>query len=497
MGKLSNIGHALYEGRVSIDFVGRKWLWYGISALILVAAVGGLVGKGVNYGIEFEGGVEYQVAMPAGQATEANVQKIRDAVAQEADTKNIDAALSPTVNVSGDNNIRVQTEPLNTDDSADISSVIQKSVGVNSDAISSDSIGATWGAGRPAGAARPGRLPGPGGAVHLGLLPGVEDVGGRDRRAGPRPAHHRRHLRAVRLRGHARDRHRHPDHPRFLALRHRRRVRQGPGEHQEPRRTRQTYAEAANLAINQTLVRSINTSIVALLPVGALLYVGVCSLGSGALKDLALALFVGMAAGAYSSIFIATPLVVQLKEREPGVAPATPAPCGTAAGTRWTATPRSRRSPTTCRCTTSPRRATPGPRARTAASRRRPGWPGGRARPRRRRRRAASVTSGVAVRVRQAGAALPEAALAAGQGIWRHRAVLDPGGLVDRLVHDVPDFPSRAWCSRTSRRCWPTTPVHHRRRRARRRGPGRRRPWWSTRSWAWRPAASSSAAPVA
>jgi preprotein translocase subunit SecF len=84
-------------------------------------------------------------------------------------------------------------------------------------------------------------------------------------------------------------------------------------------RTRQTYAEAANLAVNQTLVRSINTSVVALLPVGALLYVGVVSLGSGDLKDLSLALFVGMAAGAYSSIFIATPLVVQLKEREAGV----------------------------------------------------------------------------------------------------------------------------------------------------------------------------------
>jgi preprotein translocase subunit SecF len=84
-------------------------------------------------------------------------------------------------------------------------------------------------------------------------------------------------------------------------------------------RSRQTYAEAANLAVNQTLVRSINTSIVALLPVGALLYVGIASLGSGALKDLALALFVGMAAGAYSSIFIATPLVVQLKELEPGI----------------------------------------------------------------------------------------------------------------------------------------------------------------------------------
>jgi preprotein translocase subunit SecF len=85
------------------------------------------------------------------------------------------------------------------------------------------------------------------------------------------------------------------------------------------RTSRTTYAAAANLAVNQTLVRSVNTSIVALLPVGAILYVGVTTLGSGALKDLALALFVGMAAGAYSSIFIATPLVVQLKSKEAAV----------------------------------------------------------------------------------------------------------------------------------------------------------------------------------
>jgi preprotein translocase subunit SecF len=85
------------------------------------------------------------------------------------------------------------------------------------------------------------------------------------------------------------------------------------------RLSHQTYAEAANLAVNQTLVRSINTSIVALIPVGAILYVGAVQLGSGPLKDLALALFVGMAAGAYSSIFIATPLLADMKSREAGV----------------------------------------------------------------------------------------------------------------------------------------------------------------------------------
>src|SRR4029078_12833052 len=87
------------------------------------------------------------------------------------------------------------------------------------------------------------------------------------------------------------------------------------------RARRTTYAKAANLAVNQTLVRSINTSIVALLPMSSLLYVAAAMLRSGALKDLALALFVGMAAGAYSSIFIATPLVVQLKELDPGLRP--------------------------------------------------------------------------------------------------------------------------------------------------------------------------------
>ncbi len=66
-------------------------------------------------------------------------------------------------------------------------------------------------------------------------------------------------------------------------------------------------------------MRSINTSIVALIPVGAILYVGTVQLGNGPLKDLALALFVGMAAGAYSSIFIATPLLSYLKMREPAL----------------------------------------------------------------------------------------------------------------------------------------------------------------------------------
>ncbi len=320
MGKFSDLGHALYTGKVSIEFVGRKWLWYAMSGLIVVAAVSGLAVKGVNLGIEFSGGVEYQVTLPTSQVNQENVTKIRSAVAQEAKDANIPAASSPIVNTSGANNILVQTEPLDNNQSDRIAAAIERSVGVGNDAISSDAIGATWGA----DVAKRALL---GLGVFLVLV--VLFIW----------AYFREWKMSVAA---------------LVALAHDLLITVGiyalSGFEVTPAtvtgvltilgfslydtvvvfdkvrentknltRTRRTYGEAANLAVNQTLVRSINTSLVALLPVGALLYVSVVSLGSGALKDLALALFVGMAAGTYSSIFIATPLVVQLKELEPGV----------------------------------------------------------------------------------------------------------------------------------------------------------------------------------
>jgi preprotein translocase subunit SecF len=80
---------------------------------------------------------------------------------------------------------------------------------------------------------------------------------------------------------------------------------------------RYSYPEAANLAVNQTLMRSINTSLIALLPVASLLVIGAGVLGVGTLKDLALVLFVGMLTGAYSSLFLATPWLVDLKMIDP------------------------------------------------------------------------------------------------------------------------------------------------------------------------------------
>ncbi len=79
---------------------------------------------------------------------------------------------------------------------------------------------------------------------------------------------------------------------------------------------RVTYTEAANDALNQVLLRSFNTSIISLIPVGSLLFVGSFLLGAQTLRELALALFLGLATGAYSSVFIATPIVAMWKERE-------------------------------------------------------------------------------------------------------------------------------------------------------------------------------------
>ena len=84
-------------------------------------------------------------------------------------------------------------------------------------------------------------------------------------------------------------------------------------------RVPRTFAESVNLAVNQTLVRSINTGVVAALPVAAILFIGAFLLGAGTLRDISLALFVGILVGTYSTIFIAAPLYAQFREREPAI----------------------------------------------------------------------------------------------------------------------------------------------------------------------------------
>jgi preprotein translocase subunit SecF len=316
MGKFSRLGNDLFTGRKSVDFVGKTRIWYTISGLIIVAAVLGIYFKGLNFGLEFRGGAQYTVTMSGGQATQDNADKLRNAVADTG----IPSAQQVVVTTAGQNSIIVETEPVTPTEGDQIVATIQDTVGVTKADISTDEIGPSWGK----EVAKRSTI----GLVVFLVLVTLMIWG---------------YFRQWKMSVAA-----------MVALAHDLVITVGiyalSGFEVTPatvtgvltilgfslydtvvvfdkvrentknlRATHQTYAEAANLAVNQTLVRSINTSIVALIPVGAILYVGAVQLGSGSLKDLALALFVGMAAGAYSSIFIATPLLAHLKSLEPDV----------------------------------------------------------------------------------------------------------------------------------------------------------------------------------
>jgi len=307
MGRLSTLGQRLYTGKVSYDFVGRRRIWYTISAIIVVFAASGLLVKGINQGVEFRGGVEFTAQI---EPTDENVDEIRTAV--------IDSGVEvgdPIVTTSGNDAIRIQVEPLNTFESAEVRDAI---LATGASDVSLNQIGPQWGQEVADSAIR-------GLVIFVGLV--ILFIW----------AYFREWKMSVAA---------------IVALAHDVLITVGvyawSGFEVTPatvtgfltilgfslydtvvvfdkvrENTRKfeldlskTYAEQANLAVNQTLVRSINTSITALLPVGAILAVSTIVLGSGPLKDLSLALFVGMAAGAFSSIFIATPLAVQLKERD-------------------------------------------------------------------------------------------------------------------------------------------------------------------------------------
>jgi preprotein translocase subunit SecF len=313
MGKFSRLGNDLYSGDRSVEFVGRRWLWYAISALIVAVCVGGLAVKGLNMGIEFTGGAEYRVTLPASEVNQDTADELREAVANTE----IDNASSPVVTTSGTEAILVQTEPLTGEESGQVVDTILETTGASPDDLSQSEIGASWGQ-EVAERALLGL------AVFLVLV--VLFIW----------AYFRQWKMSVAA---------------LVALAHDVVITVGvyalSGFEVSPatvtgiltilgfslydtvvvfdkvrentenlRGTHRTYGEAANLAVNQTLVRSINTSIVALIPVACILYVGAVQLGSGSMKDLALSLFVGMAAGVYSSVFIATPLLVHLKSNE-------------------------------------------------------------------------------------------------------------------------------------------------------------------------------------
>ena len=133
MSRIGNIGHRLYSGEVSYDFVGRRKLWYSISAAILVVAIGALLIRGLNLGIEFKGGAEFQIP-----TTTATVEQAREAT--------IAAGVSdPIVTQLGNGDIRVQTRPLSVAETTKVNTSLAAATHVNPNDIKLQLVGPSWG----------------------------------------------------------------------------------------------------------------------------------------------------------------------------------------------------------------------------------------------------------------------------------------------------------------------------------------------------------------
>ncbi len=303
----SALGNRLYTGETSVDFVGKRKIWYLMSLLILLVAAAGVFVRGINLGIEFEGGAKFTVPSTTSVENARNI--VKDA--------GIETALIVSV---GNERLEIQTPPLEQDQIENFISKISTDFKVEKSTITTQSVGPSWGADitrqaliglgvflllvilfltiyfeiRMAMAAIVALL------HDLLITIGVYAITGFE--VTPATV-----IGVLTILGYSL-------YDTVVVF----------DKVKENTRgilaqSRLNYQEAANLALNQTLIRSINTSIVALLPVAAILIVGVGILQAGTLKDLALALFVGIAAGTYSSVFIATPLLVQLKENQPEI----------------------------------------------------------------------------------------------------------------------------------------------------------------------------------
>ncbi|MBP6994687.1 MAG: protein translocase subunit SecF [Phycicoccus sp.] len=306
----ANFGNDLYSGKRSIPVVAQRSRFYLISLIVIAIAVGGLVWKGLNLGLEFRGGSEFRVALSAEPSNYEST--ARDAVTATGS--------EGTVNVTllGTNTVRVQTERLDQDTSAAARTALAESFNVPEADVSATFIGPSWGASVSQKALQ--AL-----IIFLLLTALVMAVYFRTWKMALAALLALAHDMVITLGVYALvgfevtpasmigfltvlgyslydtvvvfDKVRENTDEAF-----------GNG--------RLSYAQAANLAVNQTMVRSINTTVVALLPITAILVVGFGWLGPGTLLDLSLVLFIGILVGAYSSIFIATPLLVSLRSRE-------------------------------------------------------------------------------------------------------------------------------------------------------------------------------------
>ncbi len=307
-GGFAQWGNDLYTGRRSYDIVGRRRIWFTASILLVLAALAVLVRPGLNPGIEFRGGSQFVVSGTATTNSQPAIDVVRSVASSE----------EPLVTAVGSDSVRVQTRTLSSTQVRDVRSGLAEAYAVPVNQVASTYVGPAWGQDVT-------RKSATGIVVFLALVTIVMSVYFRNWRMAVAALAALFHDLAVTVGVYAAVGWEvtpatvigfltilgYSIYDTVVVFD---KVRENTAGVLD--QTRSTYAERANLAVNQTLVRSINTSVVALLPVASILFIGALLLGAGTLRDIALALFVGMAVGTYSSIFLATPLEVALRERE-------------------------------------------------------------------------------------------------------------------------------------------------------------------------------------
>ena len=309
MSKLKDLGNDLYSGKKSIDVVGRRKIFYIIGIAVVIASIlVPIVKGGFNFGIEFRGGSEFRIDGVAGTSQQVATQAVQS----------VEPGSAPLVTTVGLDSVRVQTEQLDDVISEEVRIALADAYGVDSGAVTSSFIGANWGADVTEKALI-------GLVVFLLLVSLLMALYFRTLKMSVAALVALVHDMVVTLGiyalvgfeitpaaviG-------------FLTILGYSlydtvvvfdKVRENTLDVEFSETT--TFASQVNLAINQTLVRSVNTSVVAVLPVASILFIGAAVLGAGTLRDIALALFIGIIAGTYSSVFLAGPLYVDLRSRE-------------------------------------------------------------------------------------------------------------------------------------------------------------------------------------
>jgi preprotein translocase subunit SecF len=300
--------HKLYNGETEYRFISRARTWFLVSGAIILIGLVALFGKGLNLGIEFEGGVAWQV--PVG---ESNVDDMRAAV----EDAGLPGATVQTVGSGDSERLRIKAEVDDEDDTAEITAAIADEAGVPVSDVTQQAVSKSWGDQITSKAQR--AL-----VIFLVLVSlyiafrfewkmalatliallhdilvtiGIYALFGFE--VTPATV-----IAVLTILGYSIydgivvfDRV--DENAKVLAV-----------------TGTSSYSTMVNDSLNQVLMRTLNTSITALLPILSLLVLGSLILGATTLQDFALALFIGLASGAYSSIFIASPSLALLKERE-------------------------------------------------------------------------------------------------------------------------------------------------------------------------------------